>query len=217
MDVNREMHENQRRTAEGLSANLPAAFHPIDPARLRAGDYFASLTEEALARSLLTEGDLSCLQAQLPEMLHRMAVQYAGEGSASLPVEVAGEMLRSLQMVLGAALKGFASPEDAVAALKARPLGELYDEGLGLVRQKLRTVRVLQRRILTRLFQTPNVFWRSTIEGGVNGFFQLYRPEFAAHELPITADYPPLLGRPALQGVEFMERYLEEIDGCCWG
>ena len=63
------------------------------------------------------------------------------------------------------------------------------------------------------MFQTPNVFWRSTIEGGVNGFFRLYRPEFAAHELPITADYPPLLGRPALQGVEFMERYLEEIDG----
>ena len=213
MDVNREMHENQRRTEEGLSANLPAAFHPIDPARLQAGDYFASLTEESLACGLLTEGDLSCLQAQLPELLRRMAVQYAGEGSASLPVEVAGEMLRSLQMVLGAALKGFSSPEDAAAALKTRPLGELYDEGLGRVRQKLRTVRVLQRRILTRLFQTPNVFWRSTIEGGVNGFFRLYRPEFAAHELSITADYPPLLGRPALQGVEFMERYLEEIDG----
>lgn len=188
MDVNREMHENQRRTEEGLSANLPAAFHPIDPARLRAGDYFASLTEDALACGLLTEGDLFCLQAQLPELLRRMAVQYVGEGSASLPVEVAGEMLRSLQMVLGAALKGFSSPEDAAAALKARPLGELYDEGLGRVRQKLRTVRVLQRRILTRLFQTTNVFWRSTIEGGVNGFFRLYRPEFAAHELPITAD-----------------------------
>lgn len=196
MDVNREMHENQRRTEEGLSANLPAAFHPIDPACLRAGDYFASLTEEALACGLLTKNDLSCLQAQLPELLRRMAVQYAGEGSGSLPVEVAGEMLRSLQ-----------------AALKTRPLGELYDEGLGRVRQKLRTVRVLQRRILTQLFQTPNVFWRSTIEGGVNGFFRLYRPEFAAHEIHITADYPPLLGRPALLGAEFMERYLEEIDG----
>lgn len=92
-------------------------------------------------------------------------------------------------------------------------MNELYDEGLCRVRQKLRTVRLLQRRILSRLFQTPNGFWRSTIEGGVNGFFRLYRPEFAAHEIHITADYPPLLGRPALQGVEFMERYLQEIDG----
>ena len=196
-----------------MTPNPLAVFHPIVPERLRAGDYFASLTEEALACGLLTESDLSCLQAQLPELLRCMAVQYAGEGSGSLPVEVAGEMLRSLQFVLGAALKGFPSPEEAAAALKERSLSELYDEGLGRVRQKLRTVRLLQRRILSRLFQTPNMFWRSTIEGGVNGFFRLYRPEFAAHEIHITADYPPLLGRPALQGAEFMERYLEEIDG----
>ena len=196
-----------------MTPNPLAVFHPIVPERLRAGDYFASLTEEALACGLLTENDLSCLQAQLPELLRRMAVQYAGEGSGSLPVEVAGEMLRSLQFVLGAALKGFPSPEEAAAALKERPLSELYDEGLGRVRQKLRTVRLLQRRLLSRLFQTPNVFWRSTIEGGVNGFFRLYRPEFAAHEIHITADYPPLLGRPALLGAEFMERYLEEIGG----
>ena len=98
MDVNREMHENQRRTEEGLSANLPAAFHPIDPARLQAGDYFASLTEESLACGLLTEGDLSCLQAQLPELLRRMAVQYVGEGSASLPVEVAGQSRRKQKL-----------------------------------------------------------------------------------------------------------------------
>ena len=196
-----------------MTPNPLAVFHSIVPERLRARDYFASLTEEALACGLLTEDDLSCLQAQLPELLRRMAVQYAGEGSGSLPVEVAGEMLHSLQFVLGAALKGFPSPEEAAAALKERPLSELYNEGLGRVRQKLRTVRLLQRRILSRLFQTPNVFWRSTIEGGVNGFFRLYRPEFAAHEIHITADYPPLLGRPALQGAEFMERYLEEIDG----
>ena len=196
-----------------MTPNPLAVFHSIVPERLRAGDYFASLTEEALACGLLTEDDLSCLQAQLPELLRCMAVQYAGEGSGSLPVEVAGEMLRSLQFVLGAALKGFPSPEEAAAALKERPLSELYNEGLGRVRQKLRTVRLLQRRILSRLFQTPNVFWRSTIEGGVNGFFRLYRPEFAAHEIHITADYPPLLGRPALLGAEFMERYLEEIDG----
>ena len=196
-----------------MEANALANGQGIDPQRLRPGDYFASLTEEALACGLLTEDDLARLQAQLPGLLRRMAAEYAGEGCGSLPVETAGEMLRSLQFVLGVALKGYAASEQAAIALKERPLNELYDEGLCRVRQKLRTVRLLQRRILSRLFQTPNGFWRSTIEGGVNGFFRLYRPEFAAHEIHITADYPPLLGRPALQGVEFMERYLQEIDG----
>ena len=196
-----------------MEANALANGQGIDPQRLRPGDYFASLTEEALACGLLTEDDLARLQAQLPGLLRRMAAEYAGEGCGSLPVETAGEMLRSLQFVLGAALKGYAASEQAAIALKERPLNELYDEGLCRVRQKLRTVRLLQRRIQSRLFQTPNGFWRSTIEGGVNGFFRLYRPEFVAHEIHITADYSPLLGRPALQGVEFMERYLQEIDG----
>ena len=196
-----------------MEANALANGQGIDPQRLRPGDYFASLTEEALACGLLTEDDLARLQAQLPGLLRRMAAEYAGEGCGSLPVETAGEMLRSLQFAIGAALKGYAASEQAAIALKERPLNELYDEGLCRVRQKLRTVRLLQRRILSRLFQPPNGFWRSTIEGGVNGFFRLYRPEFAAHEIHITADYPPLLGRPALQGVEFMERYLQEIDG----
>ena len=159
-----------------MEANALANGQGIDPQRLRPGDYFASLTEEALACGLLTEDDLARLQAQLPGLLRRMAAEYAGEGCGSLPVETAGEMLRSLQFAIGAALKGYAASEQAAIALKERPLNELYDEGLCRVRQKLRTVRLLQRRILSRLFQTPNGFWRSTIEGGVNGFFRLYRP-----------------------------------------
>lgn len=72
-----------------------------------------------------------------------MAAEYAGEGCGSLPVETAGEMLRSLQFAIGAALKGYAASEQAAIALKERPLNELYDEGLCRVRQKLRTVRLL--------------------------------------------------------------------------
>ena len=112
-----------------MEANALANGQGIDPQRLRPGDYFASLTEEALACGLLTEDDLARLQAQLPGLLRRMAAEYAGEGCGSLPVETAGEMLRSLQFVLGVALKGYAASEQAAIALKERPLNELYDEG----------------------------------------------------------------------------------------
>ena len=35
---------------------------------------------------------------------------------------------------------------------------------------------------------------------------------FSAREIHITADYPPLAGRPKLCGIEFVERYLRYID-----
>lgn len=71
---------------------------------------------------------------------------------------------------------------------------------------------MLQRRILKNIFNTPNVFYRSTIAGGISGFFKLYSPQFSDHEIHITADYPVCLGRPELEGVEFIEEYLSRID-----
>ena len=44
------------------------------------------------------------------------------------------------------------------------------------------------------------------------GFFKLYSPQFSAHEIHITADYPVCQGRPVLEGVEFIEEYLSRID-----
>ena len=45
----------------------------------------------------------------------------------------------------------------------------------------------------------------------LHGFFRLYRPQFAAHEIHITADYPVLMGRPEADGIEFIEKYLRCI------
>jgi len=81
----------------------------------------------------------------------------------------------------------------------------LYDE-------KTAISRSLQKKILEHLLDTPNVYYRSTIADGVNGFFKLYRPQFAAHEIHITADYPILAGRPELDGIEFIEQYLRCIE-----
>lgn len=87
----------------------------------------------------------------------------------------------------------------------------LFENGLKLVQRKMVVSRHLQRRILAELLDTPNVYYRSTIADGINGFFKLYRPQFAAHEIHITADYPVLIGGPELEGIEFIEKYLRCI------
>ena len=141
---------------------------------------------------------------QLLELLAQKCDEWASGESSSLPVEKAQDILTSIMYVIHLASKD--QQHDDV------PVSELFEKGLVCVQKKLFSCHMLQRRILKNLFNTPNVFYRSTIQGGINGFFKLYSPQFSAHEIHITADYPLCLGSPQFEGVEFIEEYLSRID-----
>lgn len=140
---------------------------------------------------------------QLLELLVRKCDEWTRGESSSLPAEKAQDILASIMYVISLTRK---EPQDTIS------VSELFERGLVCVQKKLFSCHMLQRRILKNLFNTPNVFYRSTIEGGINGFFKLYSPQFSAHEIHITADYPVCQGRPVLEGVEFIEEYLSRID-----
>ena len=140
---------------------------------------------------------------QLLELLAQKCDEWTRGESSSLPAEKAQDILTSILYVISLARK---EPQDTIS------VSELFARGLVCVQKKLFSCHMLQRRILKNLFNTPNVFYRSTIEGGINGFFKLYSPQFSAHEIHITADYPVCQGRPVMEGVEFIEEYLSRID-----
>lgn len=96
-------------------------------------------------------------------------------------------------------------------ALKQEPLEQIFQTGLKRIRRKVQAARLILRQITKELFQTKNVFYRSTVVDGIGGFFKLYNPEFSAHEIHITADYPTFPGVADLAGIEFIERYLHNI------
>lgn len=140
---------------------------------------------------------------QLLELLAQKCDEWTRGESSSLPAERAQDILTSILYVISLARK---KPQGNTS------VSELFERGLVCVQKKLFSCHMLQGRILKNLFNTPNVFYRSTIAGGISGFFQLYSPQFSAHEIHITADYPVCLGRPELEGVEFIEEYLSHID-----
>ena len=140
---------------------------------------------------------------ELLELLAQKCDEWTRGESSSLPAEKAQDILTSILYVISLALK---EPQSNIS------VSQLFERGLVCVQKKLFSCHMLQRRILKNLFNTPNVFYRSTIEGGINGFFKLYSPQFSAHEIHITADYPVCQGRPVLEGVEFIEEYLSRID-----
>ena len=174
--------------------------------------YFPSLVEKAMARGLLTAGDLSKMQLELLAILAQQAEQWSRGESSSIPVEKARDLMDSVLFVIGIQLKACRAPEQAVDRLKSEPLQALFEGGIKLVGRKMARARHLQKQIAGHLLDTPNVYYRATIVDGINGFFRLYRPWFAAHEIHITADYPVLAGRPKLMGIEFIEAYLRCVE-----
>lgn len=186
--------------------------HPILPEQLNSRYYFQSLMEQAHFCGLLSDEELSKIQTELLIILAEQTDKWSQGKSSSIPTEKAQELLTSAVFVIGVQLKTYQAPENAVEALKAEPLKPLFEKGLKLVQRKIAISRHRQKRIIAHLLNTPNVYYRATIADGINGFFKLYRPQFSAQEIHITADYPTYLGRPNFDGIEFIERYLRCIE-----
>lgn len=183
----------------------------LEPELLDPRHYAQSLIEQACRCGLLSDGELAAIRTELLAILAGQAERWSGGKSSSIPVEKAQELTASILFVLGVQLKSYQTPERAAEALCAEPLQALFESGMKRVQRKTALSRHLQKRILAELLATPNVYYRATIEDGISGFFKLYRPQFAAHEIHITADYPVLLGRPEAEGIEFIEEYLRRL------
>lgn len=190
----------------------PDILHPIKAEMLSPRYYFQSLIEQASDCGLLSDRELSAIQTDLLLILVEQTDKWSKGESSSIPTEKAQDIMTSILFVIGIQLKSYQTPEQAVEMLKSEPLKTLFENGLKLVRRKTAISHSLQKKILDNLLDTPNIYYRSTIADGINGFFKLYRPQFVAHEIHITADYPILAGRPELDGIEFIEQYLRCIE-----
>lgn len=174
--------------------------------------YMQSILKHGYMAGILSDGDLASVRDQLTDLLSQKSGEMTNGTSSSISVETAGELMSSITFVTGVRLKEYECPEHASEAVRDRRIGELFQEGLDSVRCKVSMAQRVHRRITDGLFETPSVYYSSTVEDGINAFFRLYDPEAGAHKLHITVDYPAFKGRPQLDGIEFIERYLSYIE-----
>ena len=181
----------------------------IKPASLDSANYFSSLLSQASAQNLISDLQTEKLQADCLSLLTYITRRYTGFDSSSVRIETAQNLLDSALFTVGTALKAYPDPDDALSALLSLGVSSVYNSGRRRITRLLSQSRALHKALLSNLFQTPNEFYSATILGGISGFFRLYRPDYAAHEIHITADYPVLTPQPPLLGVEFILRYLQ--------
>lgn len=191
---------------------LPDTLHQIDENRLDERYYTQSLIQQALSCHLLSDADISGIQSDLMVLLAEQCKKWNHGESSSVPAEKAQDIMTSVLFVIGIKLKSRRSPEQTVELLKNQPVRLLFESGIQIINRKISFSKLLQRKITDNMLETPSNYYRSTIEDGIKGFFKLYRPEFSAHEIHITADYPVFAGRPEAMGIEFIEKYLRCIE-----
>ena len=175
-------------------------------------NYLRTIIMQARGCGCLSDEGFARIQNDMLVIMSELADRWTKGKSSSIPVDKAQDIMNSIAFVIGLKLKTYQTPEQALEHLNTDSIRTLYDEGINIVRRKKAYARRIQKRIIDNMLDTPNVYYKLTIVDGINGFFKLYRPQFGAHEIHITADYPVYIGRPQLDGIEFIEQYLHCIE-----
>ena len=174
-------------------------------------DCVASLLNQGRVYGVVTDEDLKRFYLKLYALLAKQADRYMEGRSSSIPKETAEQLMKSILYVIGMEIRFENNGYMALHKLMSCDVETLFASGLCVIEKKLKKVMHLQRSILKNLVISKNSYYRSTIEDGVNAFFDLYSPQYGAHLIHITADYPLMAQRPSCQGVLFMEQYLTAI------
>lgn len=188
--------------------NNPEIIHVLDRTKLRSELYFQSLIEEAHAKGLLSSEETERLQYECLALLAYKAERYNAGNSSSIRAEKAQEIMSSILFTLGLQLKVYSIPEDAVSALKRDRLEDIYKKGRKRINTLLAVTKARHTKLVHELIDTPNYFYRGTLVEGIFGFYKLYSPDFSAHEIHITADYPLYNPISRLDGIEFIREYV---------
>ena len=183
----------------------------IDRRILSEEFYMQSLLEEAARCHLLMDADIENIQFGCLELLAYKVERYNGCDSQSIRVEVAENIMKSNLFTIGLHLKSYPSADDAVKALKETALLDLYHLGMKRLEAKRNAAKHLHMLVMQNKLDTENYTYNSTVTDGIKGFFKIYDPEYTAHEIHITADYPLCHPIEDLAGIEFIQKYLESI------
>lgn len=173
--------------------------------------YVISLLQKANVYGLISDVEIRIFKQHLYLMLGCQSDRYMEGRSSSIPKDTAQQLLESILYVIGMALQQKKDVSVALQKLMTSDLSALYEQGLTVIRKKMNLVRTIQKSILNNLAVTVNGYYQSTIEAGINAFFDLYSPQYGAHLIHITADYPTMAPRPSSAGIQFMEEYLKAV------
>jgi hypothetical protein len=163
----------------------------------------ADFHEYAITYSLSPE-ESEIVQSKILKLLERQVAMYTGGSSSSVPVETAQELLQSLIMTLGKAIK---SPQELVNC----DLNELISGGRAVLERQVYDAQQLWQKVCLSAPEFGSISLRDTLKC-IGGFFNRYDLRYFAHHLPCDIDYQLCLPVPeSLLGVDYLTEYLRRL------
>lgn len=184
----------------------------IDSNKLSGEFYFASFLQEAYSYGFLNESDLENIQLECAQFLAYKSERYNMGESSSIRTEVAGNIMKSNFYTIGLYLKSLPDVDYAVKELKRARVSEMYEKGRKLIHEKFAIAKYIYKLVQENKTITINYSYNATLsKNGIRIFFKSYNPDYEAHEIPGSIDYQLCNPVADLAGVEFIQKYLENL------
>jgi len=186
--------------------------HIINSNNLSGASYFTSILQEAYDCGLLSDSEMESIQLQCIKLLAQKCERYNLGESSSIRVEVAESIMKSNLYTIGLYLKSCPDAESGVGELITETISEIYEKGRKLINKKLETAKELYKQVEENKLPTLNYTYNATIsKHGIGSFFEAYNTLYEAHESPAFIDYQLCNPLMDLEGVEFIEKYIEHL------
>jgi hypothetical protein len=158
--------------------------------------------------SFLHPEEVAAVQARLMQMLSEEILYYTNGKSSSVPAEAAQSLLESMLYCITAYLDTLPEPQ---SALKTRDLGELYQNGLNLVKQYIEDAKKLLKEVKATRVQTDLIAYNNTVDSAIDEFLQCYNPRFEAQSTTALIDYPLSKDDMSITGILYILNYLTQL------
>lgn len=171
--------------------------------------YIDRLLQSAAAAGLWTAKAAETLGMQSFHLLRQRVTAFTKGMSSSLPLEQAEALMNSTAFTTGLWLQSQGGDIAALRELKTEPLQDLYQKGRHLLLERIKHARFLLMDVQRTALPIAHIAYHTTIGSGLPDFFAAYDPEFAAHEIPGSIDYPTALPLPPLAGINYITVFLQ--------
>jgi hypothetical protein len=163
--------------------------------------------------SFLKPEEIAALQSRMMQILSEEILYYTNGKSSSVTAETAQSLLESMLYCITAYLNTLPEPH---TALETRDLGELYQNGLVLIKQYIEDAKKLLKEVKATRVQTDLIAYNNTLDFAIDKILECYDPRFAAqYTTPLgkmaIIDYPLTKDDMSITGIIYIVNYLTQL------
>lgn len=173
--------------------------------------YLYAVLRAGKEAGIVSAEEIADLQCALWALLAKQTQRFTMGDSSSVPVETAQQLLHSVCFCIGLELRGSGGLRRAARRLSAAGVSSLFEKGRGRVKELLQKGRGMFEELKSAAIPTSNRAFLDTVFHALPAFFARYDPDFLAHEIPCSIDYPLSYAVEGLEGVQYINEYIHRL------